>query len=336
MPGSIGRAALGTRIHQAKKLLERLTGRAFGVDWKRQRERMVEAVAGSDANSRRYAHANGSAIADAISGRGPDAAGSRTESGAHAVANIPSVHIPSFVRLSIAGGRKPYKNGYDLGRYRIGALPPGATLSRRERVDRALPLPVGASPENVYFCALELNGVGVRFYGDFSLVLRNKRMRSDTAVLDRNSYDVERSPIVDEITALDEGERDNARRDALKRLSGSWARDLADIAVTKVFHELGGGQRRLTTGQISDALLSDEDYVEVLRIGSFSAFDLAEVRVSASDAALESLVAARLRHGPIPLWAEFVWRQRRRRAERALRTVAVPTHVVVTAGRVKG
>jgi len=330
---------MSKKITSLLRATKRIAGTALArggrVNWNRQRDRMVATVTRRSTDAREYSTANVTAVTHAIHGRGPDSEGSQTESGVHAVANIPSAHLPSFVRLSKNGDATPYQNGYDLGRYRVGDPPSGQTLSRRERVDRALPLVNGACPNNVYFCALDLNGAGVRFYGDFSLVIRNARMDSNTVVLDRNCYDVERSPIVDRILARPVQQRDRARRDEMRRLSGSWSDDLAAMAVTKVFHELGGGQRRLTTGQISDALLSDEDYVEVLRIGSFGASDLVEARISASDSALESLISSRLQRGPVPRWTEFLWRQRRRAAECALRNAGVATQVVVTTGRVK-
>ena len=62
------------------------------------------------------------------------------------------------------------------------------------------------------------------------------------------------------------------------------------------------GERRLTTGQISEAVLDDEDYIEVLKIGSFDVGALQEARVSAADAAAEAQVGAQLQMGPAPTW----------------------------------
>jgi hypothetical protein len=47
-------------------------------------------------------------------------------------------------------------------------------------------------------------------------------------------------------------------------------------------------ERRLTTGQISAAVLEDEDYLEILKVGSFRPANLQEARVSATDTAAET------------------------------------------------
>ena len=88
-------------------------------------------------------------------------------------------------------------------------------------------------------------------------------------------------------------------------------------------------------GRISDAVLSDEDYIEVLRIGSFGSSDLHEARVAAGDAAHETLISERLRAGPTPRYDALLWRQRRREADAALQRANVISKVVATTGRVK-
>jgi hypothetical protein len=305
-------------------------------DWQRRSNDTVEAIGGSDEEQRAYAIANAGAIADAVRGRGPDS-GAITEGGVYAVANIPAVHVPAFVDLSIEGkpGSRPYKNGYDLRNYRVGQLP-NEGLKTRELVDRSLPIAKGTTPADIYFCAAELNGAGVRFYGDMALVLRTEQADGTTVVLDRNSYDLERTPIVDRVNAHPSAQRDAARKDEARRMAGTWAQDLASMAVVKVLPDAGGRARRLTTGQISDGVLDDEDYIEILRAKSFAAKDLKEARLAAADAALDALTADRLRHGPSPTYEALLWRQRRRRAEAALQRAGVRTRVVTSSGRVKG
>ena len=82
-----------------------------------------------------------------------------------------------FARRADATISEPYKNGYDLGQYRIGEPPPGKSLKSREIVDRALPLQNGQKPNDVYFGAIELNGAGIRFYGDVCLGQRFRGWR---------------------------------------------------------------------------------------------------------------------------------------------------------------
>ena len=68
---------------------------------------------------------------------------------------------------------------------------------------------------------------------------------------------------------------------------------------------------------------------------SFNAGDLAEVRVSAADAAAEADIAQREQAGESPAAHEVTWRDQRREARRALTRVGVPVRVVTTPGRIK-
>jgi hypothetical protein len=284
---------------------------------------------------RAYARANRDAIASALSGWGPDASTADPAAGPRVVANIPAVHVPSFVARSRAGDPRPYTNAYDNGKYRIGDLAAAANFPTRVLVDRALPFPPGKGPQDVYFCAVELNGAGIRFYGDMTLVLRSDRVAADTTILDRNSYDLVREPMKTWIDRAGPGRRIQAMRERARDMSGRWHEALVPMVAIRVFEKRGVVARRLTTGQISDAVLDDEDYIEVLRIGSFGVADLQEARLSAADVALDAMTADRLRHGPVPRFEAILWRARRRRAEKALGGVGVRTAVVVSSGRVK-
>jgi hypothetical protein len=203
-------------------------------------------------------------------------------------------------------------------------------------VDVALPLGEQGAHKNVYYCALELNGTGIRFYGDVSLVLRETA--PDTVILDRNSWDVERAPIRPTPAKgekRDDCEEHTRRKKELGNLAGIWGQSLADMAVVKVMDHVGPRSRRLTTGEISEAILDDEDYMEVLRRGSFCCEDLHEARLSSADAAHDAQIAARLRRGPTPRYEALLWYQRRRRAEAALRKAGVPVTIITTQGRTR-
>jgi hypothetical protein len=126
-----------------------------------------------------------------------------------------------------------------------------------------------------------------------------------------------------------------ARKARVAERSGSWADHLGSIAALKIVGSLLPAERRLTTGTISDGVLADEDYVEVLKIGSFSAEDVQEARVSAADAAVETRIGVELREGRTPRAEEIEWRQQRRAAFAALRAAGVPIRVVATTGRVR-
>lgn len=242
-----------------------------------------------------------------------------------------------FVLASFNRDPRPYKNGYDLCRYRVGEAEPGKTKSRREAVDSSLPLPAPATPASVYFAAVELNGSGIRYYGDVALLLRRDKdtVPPHTVVLDRNSYELTRDPIAKRIRDGASGTENERRREEAATLAGNWGDDLSDIASIKAFGRLESGTRQWTPGQISDAVLVDEDYIEVLRIGSFSTRELQEARITAEDAAHESLTADRCKLGPPPRFESLLWRHQRRNADAALQAAGVPVRVVVTSGRVR-
>jgi hypothetical protein len=251
----------------------------------------------------------------------PAPGGKTPTSGASCVANISSEHIPSFCAAVGVG----YLNAYDL--VRLG-IDPKAVSPTRARVDAALAAVTRHAASNIYFVAAELNGTGIRFYGDLCLVLKPWATLDKTVLLSTNSYDLVRKPLsastTSSATLLTEA----------GKLAGLWDQDLASMAGLKVLaHRYG--TRRLTTGQVSDSLLDDEDYLEVLRIGPFSVADVEEARLSAAGVAQDARIDERLRHGPTPDPAALKWRQRRRNAERMLVAHGVPVRVVATTGRTR-
>ncbi len=254
-----------------------------------------------------------------LRGIGPDSSIARAGSGAHAVANMASEHAPAFCSAS-ARGAKAYLNAYDLA----AVKPVGRT---RQRVDAALPLPAGETPDNLYFLAVEVNGTGMRFYGDLCLVLRSTDSR--VRVLNGNSYDLVRLPM----SARTATDTDLAGEAAT--YWGEWGKDLAAMGALKTF-AARRGERRLTTAQVSDAILEDEDYLEVLRIGSFAAGDLHEVRLSMASVVAEADITERMRHGATPSAAALLWRKRRRDAVAAFDAAGVPIRIVTDSGRDKG
>jgi hypothetical protein len=304
--------------------------------WQDELSRTISSVTNGSSERIELANANAEAVKGTIDGRGPDSKTIDPDAGARVVFNISSVHIPLFVEESINGRSPAYKNGYDFRKYRIGEDQPGK-LKPREIVDRALPLPAGTTARQVYFGAVELNGSGIRFYGDICLVLKRTEVDKETVILDRNSYDLIRAPLRRRIETTPKNllAWETNRRNQALAMSGEWATDLKEMAAIKVLNEFGSRVRRLTTGLISDAVLQDEDYIEVLRLESFSASDLQEVRVSAAEAAYEAWVSQRRSVGPRPRIEALIWRMRRRRAEAALKRMRVEMKVVTTTGRVR-
>ena len=277
------------------------------------------------------AAANAEMVMRVVRGQGPDKSTVDESSGARAVANLAAVHVPAFCKEPASN--RPYKNAYDLKTAsRLGSIPAGTPIPLRSIVDDVIEKVTGITPDNLYFAAVEINGAGVRFYGDMCLVLKAAEIPDATVVLDRNSYDLVRPPVTPSGSAPDH----TKMADALKDMRGQWGNpDLSWMSVVKVFDSRPHHRRRLTTGQVSAAVLDDEDYLEVLKVGSFSAKDLQEARVSAADTAAETKILERLRLGPCPSLAELHWRKHRVAAARALHAAGVPTRVVTGAGRVR-
>jgi hypothetical protein len=298
------------------------------VNWKDRVTSRISELNPSEQN-RTFLWANVEAIGRILLGQGPDSDAVIEPAGARIVYNISSAHIASFIKLSQSDDVAPYKNGYDLKKYRIGDEVAPQDLPARVIVDQSLP---EVPPESIYFGAVELNGPGIRFYGDFCLVLKC-RNNSNPTILDRNSYDLIRSPFREQIEQ--ECDPDGARKAKAKEISGGWNGDLPHIATLKTLASPVPSERRLTTGRVSESILHDEDYIEVLRKSSFNVWDLQEVRVSASDAAYENNIAERLHTGRCPSAAALQWRHRRRRAEFSLHVCGVETRIVTTPGRVR-
>lgn len=270
-----------------------------------------------------FRSANADAIEKALSGVSVHSGRLRVESGVHAVVNLSSAHAPALFDPAMradSSQAEQYKNCYDLGSHRVGKPP---HRSARQRVDEALPLRSGVRYQSIYFAAAELNGAGVRFYGDYCLVLRNAVVPNHTSILDRNSFEFLLAPF----------DAKNIKQE-MQAHASTWG-DVAEVASVKILQSAASTRRRLTTGTISDALLHDEDYIEVLRESSFTADDVLEVRTSPEDAALESTVVERMRAGPAPTIAELQWTQRRRAAARALDDAGCTIRVVATPGRTR-
>jgi hypothetical protein len=283
-----------------------------------------------------YLRANAATVTRIVAGLGPDDARAQATSGARIAFNISSVHIPAFCEASRKKEGRPYKNCYDLDKINAasGNAAKSCVPARRALVDNSLPLLAPLRPEDMYFGAVEVNGAGVRFYGDMCLILKRPDANCDHLVLDRNSYDLIRSPILEQITGSPAGRRSAARQAVAKSWSGSWHRDLAAIATVKAINTLGPADRRWTSAHVSDAVRSDEDYIEVVKHLSFEAGDLQEARVSAHDAATDGLTMMRLAAGNVvPRLESLLWSHRRSKAEAALRELGVPVRTVGNTGR---
>lgn len=312
-------------------------------NWSRD---LIQAIQGASTRgpADEYLEPNVQSAKQVARGLGPDsdsAAVAEAGAGARIVFNMSCRYVKDFCDLGAT-----YQNAYERGT--VG--------NRRQGVDKsveqaALECNVQLAPRDIYFGAVETSGSGIRFYGDMCLVLKTQpafvnepQPGESTAgpedpllILSRNSYDVIRAPAADTVNRAVQSGYSHAQRQAEHLLGwmGSWEEDLLSVIAIKVLEQLPRASRRWTTGQIAQAVLNDEDYIEVLYSKPFSTRDLLEVRLSATEVAAEAEIAAREATGESPLPEEAEWREQRREARRALARSGVPVHVVVTSGRIK-
>jgi hypothetical protein len=306
-------------------------------DWKQLVSDLVRQLGASDQELESYRRADAEMIRSTLRGYGPHSGKQKAEAGARAVYNLSAAHVPAVVAARAASN--PYKNRYDM-RAMLGQPAP-VPQPLRERVDTAIGQLIKQSDgRDLYYGAAEVNGAGIRYYGDICLVLKPDAIPAETLILDRNSFDLGCEPICRRITmagtvARPETDWPSEAAKQAEQLRGGWEEDLADMATYKILDGDKNVQRRLSTAPISDGVLSDEDYIEVVRLGSFGTDELEEARISAADAGADGRIADRLTRGPTPSLAELQWRHRRRLADQALASKRVRTRIVATSGRAR-
>lgn len=293
------------------------------MNWNERAKALVKKLSGERAQE--YLDANSAIIRKTVAGIGLDSGKKSAGSGIRIVFNISSAYLGQV----LVNG---YKNCYDLkATSPVGSTTKTKISMRRQTIDEAISKlsSTPTDPHKLYYGALELNGTGMRYYGDMCLVLKEGQFEDATLVLYRNSYDLDREPI-----------RSRVSDDPVKlaqeaqKLAGTGA-SAPDMIICKILDGTPPADRLLTTGTISDGILYDEDYLEVPRAGSFGANDIAEIRTSAADVAAEGRIANRLQHGPSPSLAELIWRNRRREAESAAAQATINVRVITSRGRVR-
>src|SRR5688572_23776725 len=128
------------------------------------------------------------------------------------VVNIPADALLGFLR------ENHYQNTYER-KIRMGQ-DLRSVNARRKRVDEAL---FGLDADKYYFGAVALGGCGVRFYGEYCLVLDHDEIDPDTQIMDRNSWDIEFEPL----SHYDKVE-------VVSHLKGDWGSHAIDISKLKV------------------------------------------------------------------------------------------------------
>ena len=303
------------------------------ASWSKRIDRLQARLARHHGAAIAYLVANCDAVYRTVDGRGSDSAAVHPAAGARITFNMSSVHIPGFCAATKAGKQNAYKNCYDIAAETAGSANHQQVAERRKLVDNALPLPRDGSVSTTYFGAVDVNGAGVRFYGDVCLVLKPGHAAA-CVVLKRNSYDLVRSPVKELVAQV--ADQQVARQTIARSWSGTWHGDLQHIVAGKALATLPLGARRWTAGHISHAVCSDEDYIEVLKQGSFNAGDLQEARLATNDIAEDALTASRVAsRSPVPRLESMLWAWRRARAETALRALHVPVRIIGHHGRSK-
>jgi hypothetical protein len=230
--------------------------------------------------------------------------------GLRMVVNIPADALLGFLRE----GR--YLNAYD--RPRVGGEPRRPS-HMRVKIDGALGLD---DPRDYFFGAVAMGGTGVRFYGEYCMVLKADAISRETRVFDRNSYDLSRPPFEKMNTVS-----------LVSMLRGEWGQDLIHMVAMKLLPELSNRQWLVTLGTVSDALLHDEEFIEVHKQGRFGPPELEEVRQAPEDEALQMHIMARYEDGEAPSIEEMLWMTRRNHVRQALVKARIPNRVVVSSGR---
>lgn len=190
----------------------------------------------------------------------------------------------------------------------------------RQRVDTLLGY---KRPQDIYFGAVALGGCGVRFYGEYCLVLKDPAGPNQLRLFERNPYNLVVEPL-----------RRRAQNPAfVKGLFGDWTNDLTSILVLKVLPQLPVDNRLVTAGTVADGVLQDEDFVEVHRTGSFGVADIDEVRVPAQAVTQALDIRARCAEPEAVSATEMLWLAQHDRSLRQIRQAGIACRVVGSSAR---
>jgi hypothetical protein len=205
----------------------------------------------------------------------------------------------------------------------------------KERID--VDSAMGINGPDVYFAALALGGCGVRFYGEYCLVLILDRIDSDPQMFDRDSYDILLPPFTEQPDP----------QLLIQRLIGHWSTDRYAMTLMKVLPELDHQRNVVTTGTVSELVLKDQEYIEIhlhpARAsndrnpqgvkGGFGRDDIAELRESPDEVAIATRLRERSDDGLLLTDVEYEWLLRRECVTRTVAAAKLPARVVTQHGR---
>ena len=275
----------------------------------RKRDRLAQA---SDWLGGGFAQANAAYVHETVLATGEHAR-------LHVAFNIGADALREFVQSD------DYRNVYEHPVVEGKELRPS---EKRKRVDNIV---LRGDPSSCYFCALTLGGTGMRFYGEYCVVLRSP---DDAAcvkhVLDRNSYDLAIPPLAQML----EGRSLAQQQDVAGKLMCSFRTpELGDMLAIKVLQHHGARPRLFTIGVVGEAILSDEDYVEAFHEGKIRLATVLEVRSHPEDEMTESSIEDRFARGETVTAEELQWAARRQQAREAMDGKDIRHRVVSGNGR---
>jgi hypothetical protein len=192
---------------------------------------------------------------------------------------------------------------------------------------------VGLQPaKDYYFCALATGGTGIRFYGEYCVVICAQAAKDAVEkILDRNSWDLLVEPLKGYLATLKARPKSpDLIRGLMSKLTDGSAQDML---TAKVLQHTPHQPRLLTAGAIANAILSDEDYCEAYYRGKIKLKVVEEVREHAADVSNESQIVRRLQGGESVRCEELVWATRRRMIRRHLASRGIPRSVPADSGR---
>lgn len=230
------------------------------------------------------------------------------------------INISASALLSLLPDNR-YLNLYD--RPLVGKARPEPS-PQRVLVD----IKIGIRPKHTYFAAVALGGSGVRYYGEYCMVLKLGVAQGATQLLDRDSYDLLLPPLAE----IEPDDPTSAL--VVERIRGRWESDLRDMILMRVLPELEHQPRLVTSGTIAAMVLRDQEFIEVhLDLpDSFTLEDVEEVRESPDEVAVEARLRNRLGGGRTVPVVEWLWLLRRELVARGLDDIGKRTRVVTAHG----
>ena len=166
-----------------------------------------------------------------------------------------------------------------------------------------------------------MGGVGIRYYGEYCVVLKSDLVDDQTQVFDRDSYDVLFPPL---------STLSNA---AIASLKGKWGADIESMIMLRVLPELNHQRHIVTSGTVIELALKDQEYIEVHLNSTFGPLDVDQVVESPETVAMEARILERQRSALPNAMHELEWVRRRSEVVQRLEQRGIRHRVVTQHGR---